>query len=364
MATMTQRAARKTDYATDEERWRAVVDRDSGAVGRFYYAVRTTGVYCRPGCGARLARRENVAFYRTQAEAEREGFRPCQRCRPKQQTSDGQHAAVIARACALLDVADEVPDLKQLAAGVGMSASHLHRVFNSQTGLTPKGYALARRATRVRDELSRGGSVTSAIYNAGFASSGRFYAMSGKALGMTPREFRAGGKGMSVRFAVGDCSLGSILVAATDRGICAIALGDEPAELVRELHERFPSAELIGGDREFERVVATVVSFVERPAAGLGLPLDVQGTAFQHRVWRKLGEIGAGRTRSYAQLARELGSPGGARAVARACAANTLAVAIPCHRVVRTNGSLSGYRWGVERKAKLLASERERGQRS
>jgi AraC family transcriptional regulator, regulatory protein of adaptative response / methylated-DNA-[protein]-cysteine methyltransferase len=239
-----------------------------------------------------------------------------------------------------------------------MSPWHFHRVFKSLTGLTPKAYATAHRAKRMQEELTRRGTVTAAIYNSGFNSNGRFYAESNQRLGMKPSKFRAGGNGARIRFAVGECSLGSILVAASDLGICSIALGNEPDTLLKQLQDRFPNAELIGGDKQFERMVAQVIAFVENPAVGLELPLHVQGTAFQQRVWKALCEIPCGTTCSYSELARTLGQSKAARAVAGACAANTLAVAIPCHRVVHIDGSLSGYRWGVDRKERLLAVER------
>jgi AraC family transcriptional regulator of adaptative response/methylated-DNA-[protein]-cysteine methyltransferase len=239
-----------------------------------------------------------------------------------------------------------------------MSPYHFHRVFKAVTGLTPKAYAAARRAVRVRDELAEGtNSVTQAIYGAGFNSSGRFYAKAEEMLGMTPTAFRKGGDAAAIRFAVGECSLGSILVAATEKGVCAILIGDDPDELAHELQDRFPRADLIGGDAAFEALVARVVGFVEAPALGCNLPLDVRGTAFQQRVWQALRAIPAGETASYAEIARRIGAPGSARAVAQACAANNIAVAIPCHRVVRNDGALSGYRWGVERKRALLARE-------
>jgi AraC family transcriptional regulator of adaptative response/methylated-DNA-[protein]-cysteine methyltransferase len=238
-----------------------------------------------------------------------------------------------------------------------MSRFHFHRVFRTVTGLTPRAYAAAHRARRVREELTRSDTVTEAIYGAGFNSNGRFYATATEVLGMTPTHFRAGGSGASIRFAVGQCSLGEILVAATDKGVCAILLGNDPAALVRDLQDRFPNAELIGGDRDFEALVARVVGFVEAPALGLDLPLDVRGTAFQQRVWQALREIPAGSTTSYTELAARIGAPTAVRAVAHACASNAIAVAIPCHRVVRSDGGLSGYRWGVERKRALLARE-------
>ncbi|MBZ5634060.1 MAG: bifunctional DNA-binding transcriptional regulator/O6-methylguanine-DNA methyltransferase Ada [Acidobacteriia bacterium] len=348
-------------YLTDQVRWEAVIHREKNADGNFFYSVKTTGVYCRPSCPARLARRENVAFYLTPRDAERAGFRACKRCKPNDPTAHGEQAAIVAQACKLIVDAEEPLSLDALAGAVGMSPWHFHRVFKSMTGLTPKVYATAHRAKRMREELSRHGTVTSAIYNSGFNSNGRFYAESNQRLGMKPTEFKAGGEGATIRFAVGECSLGSILVAASDLGICSIALGNDPHTLVRELQDRFPNAELIGGDEQFERMVARVVAFVENPSAGLELPLHVQGTAFQQRVWKALSEIPCGTTCTYAELAKKLGQPNATRAVARACAANTLAVAIPCHRVVQTNGSLSGYRWGIERKQKLLQVENASG---
>jgi AraC family transcriptional regulator of adaptative response/methylated-DNA-[protein]-cysteine methyltransferase len=344
-------------YRTDEERWEAVIHRDKNAGDAFVYCVETTGVYCRPSCPARLARRDNVAFHLTPKDAERAGFRACKRCKPNDPSAHGEQAAVVAKACKLISDAEEPLSLDVLAEAIGMSPWHFHRVFKSMTGLTPKAYATAHRAQRMHEELSRRGTVTSAIYNSGFNSNGRFYAESNKRLGMKPTEFKAGGDGATIRFAAGECSLGSILVAASDLGICSIAIGDDPHTLVRELQDRFPNAELIGGDKQFERMVARVVAFVENPSAGLELPLHVQGTAFQQRVWKALCEIPCGTTCTYSELAHKLGQPNATRAVAGACAANALAVAIPCHRVVRTDGSLSGYRWGVERKERLLQVE-------
>lgn len=356
MATVLKNKNEKT-YLTDQERWEALIRRDKHAAGAFFYSVKTTGVYCRPSCPARLARRENVAFHLTPKDAERAGFRACQRCKPNDPSAHGEQAAIVARACKLIVDAEEPLALDALAEIIGMSPSHFHRVFKSMTGLTPKAYAAAHRAKRMHEELSRRGTVTSAIYNSGFNSNGRFYAESNQRLGMKPTEFKAGGEGATIRFAVGECSLGSILVAASHLGICSITIGDDPNTLVRELQDRFFNAELIGGDQQFERMVARVVAFVENPSAGLELPLHVQGTAFQQRVWKALREIPCGTTRTYSEIAQKLGLPNATRAVAGACAANTLAVAIPCHRVVRTNGSLSGYRWGVERKEKLLHVE-------
>jgi AraC family transcriptional regulator of adaptative response/methylated-DNA-[protein]-cysteine methyltransferase len=344
-------------FASEEERWAAMVRRDRAADDLFYYSVSTTGVYCRPSCAARLPLREHVRFYATCAEAEAAGFRPCKRCRPKEARLEQRQAAAITRACRLIEQSEEAPDLDALAAAAGMSRFHFHRVFKSITGLTPKAYAAAHRSKRVRRELDRAHTVTDAIYEAGFNSSGRFYANSSKMLGMTPRNFRAGGAGASIRFAVGECSLGSILVAATEKGICSILLGEDAESLTRDLQDRFPKAQLIGGDAEFERWMASVVGFVEQPRIGLDLPLDIRGTAFQERVWGALCEVPLGSTASYAEIAKRVGAPKAVRAVAQACAANPLAVAIPCHRVVRHDGALSGYRWGVERKRALLDRE-------
>ncbi|RSZ56767.1 bifunctional DNA-binding transcriptional regulator/O6-methylguanine-DNA methyltransferase Ada [Massilia atriviolacea] len=348
-------------FGSDEARWAAVQRRDGGADGRFYYSVRTTGVYCRPSCGARAALRANVAFHASGADAERAGFRPCLRCKPDQPPLAERHARVVAQACRLIDASEAEPDLDSLATACGMSRFHFHRIFKQHTGITPKAYAAARRAGKVDAGLATAGSVTEAIYAAGYNSSGRFYANAPARLGMTPTAWRAGGSGAVIRFAIGACSLGAILVASTEKGICAILIGDDPDALARDLQDRFPAAELRGADAAYEETVARVVGLVEAPNVGLDLPLDVRGTAFQQRVWQALREIPAGQTVSYAELAARIGMPAGARAIAGACAANPVAVAIPCHRVVRTDGALSGYRWGVERKRILLDRESEGG---
>jgi AraC family transcriptional regulator of adaptative response/methylated-DNA-[protein]-cysteine methyltransferase len=355
----TDGASRKTARSwNDDARWRAVERRDRAADGTFVYSVRTSGVYCRPSCAARLPRRENVAFHATCAEAERAGFRPCKRCRPNEPALADQQAAAIARACRLIEEAEEAPRLAALAQAAGLSPFHFHRVFKAVTGVTPKAYADAQRGKRVRAELAQSGTVTEAIYGAGFNSSGRFYAAAPGVLGMTPTEFRAGGDGNIIRFAVGQCSLGAILVAATDKGVCAIELGDDPDALVRDLQDFFPKARLVGGDAAFEQLVAKVVGFVEAPAQGLELPLDIRGTSFQQRVWKALRAIPVGSTTTYTEIARRIGRPKAVRAVAHACASNAIAVAIPCHRVVRIDGSLAGYRWGVDRKRALLTREK------
>lgn len=349
------------DYRGEESRWAALRARDAAADGKFYYSVRTTGVYCRPSCAARPARRENVAFHDSCAAAEAAGFRPCKRCKPDLPPQAERRTQAVAAACKAIATAEakgmDMPDLDTLAQAAGMSRYHFHRVFKEATGLTPRAYASARRAERLRTQLPAANSVTEAMYDAGYNSSGRFYEKSQEVLGMQPSSYRAGGTGMRIRFAVGACSLGSILVASTDKGVCAVLLGDDPDALARDLQDRFPKACFVGGERDFEQWMARVVGLVEAPRQGLSLPLDVRGTAFQQRVWEALRAIPPGSTASYAEIAERIGAPKAVRAVAQACAANHIAVAIPCHRVVRSDGELSGYRWGVERKRKLLERE-------
>jgi AraC family transcriptional regulator of adaptative response/methylated-DNA-[protein]-cysteine methyltransferase len=347
-------------FATEAARWEAVRRRDPTADGAFLYSVKTTGVYCRPSCAARAARRENVAFHATAAEAERAGFRPCKRCRPDLPSRAEREAALVAEACRAIESAEEAPQLEELAAQAGVSPYHFHRTFKRIAGVTPKAYAAAYRQRRVQDSLSSGSGVTDAIYAAGFNSSGRFYETAPEMLGMAPSAYRMGGQGEAIRYAVDRCSLGCVLVAATERGVCAIMLGDDPRALVADLETRFPKATLAESEPDRADWVAAVVRLVDDPASGegFGLPLDIRGTAFQRRVWEALREIPAGQTASYSEVAARLGSPGAVRAVASACAANKLAVAIPCHRVVAADGGLAGYRWGVERKRRLLERER------
>lgn len=337
--------------------WALVVARDPSADGQFYYAVNTTGVYCRPSCGSRTPRPEHVSFFSTVDAATQAGFRPCKRCKPDQPSLAEHHAGVVASLCRQIETADTPPSLAWLAQQAGMSRFHLHRVFKAVTGVTPKAYAAAHRAHKVREELTRRPKVSDAIYQAGYQSSGGFYQTSNQRLGMTPKRYQAGGLNERIRFAIGECSLGAILVAASALGVCAILIGADPDTLARDLQDRFPRAELIGGEAEFEHWVAKVVGLVDMPRIGLDLPLDIRGTAFQQRVWQALQEIPPGSTASYSDIAQRIGAPNAVRAVAGACAANALAVAIPCHRVVRNDGSLSGYRWGVERKRALLARE-------
>src|SRR6202795_892485 len=351
-------ARRQASYSiVRDPRWARVLARDRTADGKFWYSVATTGVYCRPSCPSRAANPINVQLHDTLADAKVTGFRPCKRCHPDEPSIDAENVAIVARACRLIEESEEEPSLNALAKAVGRSASYFHRSFKAVTGLTPKDYAAAHRASKVREGLASGSTVTEAIYDAGFNSSGRFYEKSTDMLGMTPSHYRAGGVNEDIKFAVGQTSLGAILVASTKKGVAAILLGDDPDELVHDLQDRFPKAHLIGADCEYEALVARVVGFVEAPKIGLNLPLDVRGTAFQERVWKALQEIPAGATVSYTEIARRIGSPTSVRAVAGACAANNLAVAIPCHRVVRNDGALSGYAWGVERKKALLDRE-------
>ncbi|MCG6157604.1 bifunctional DNA-binding transcriptional regulator/O6-methylguanine-DNA methyltransferase Ada [Rubinisphaera margarita] len=344
-------------FITDDARWQAIVSRDAAADRRYYYGVRTTGVYCRNVCASRQPSRKNVRFFASRQTAEAAGFRPCKRCRPDDEETNGE-ANAIERACRLIENAERVPSQTELAAAVGFSPTHFHRLFRRQTGLTPRQYAAGLRDERLRTELAAQKTVQRAMESAGFATSSRLYAATNKALGMQPSRFRTGGAGETIRFAVGECWLGSVLVAATSLGVCRITLGKEPEPLLEEFQQEFTAAELIGDDPEFEQTVAVVIRFITTPAAGLDLPLDIRGTAFQLRVWQAVSAIPPGTTVTYTDLAERLGCPESARAVASAVGKNHLAVAIPCHRVIRRDGSLAGYRWGLERKVELLNRER------
>jgi AraC family transcriptional regulator of adaptative response/methylated-DNA-[protein]-cysteine methyltransferase len=335
-----------------DARWETLRRREGGD---FFYSVKTTGVYCRPDCASRLPKPENVGFYASCDEAEAAGFRACLRCKPRGNSVQARQAEMIADVCRFIEGAEDAPSLEEMAKRAGLSPHHFHRLFKAVTGLTPKAYADAHRSRRVRESLSAGEAVTAALYEAGFSSSGRFYERSNAILGMKPTEYQSGGAG-DIRFAIGQCSLGAVMVAQSDRGICAITLGDDAEALIEDLQDRFPKANLIGADPDFEQTVAQVIGVVDQ-GQKLDLPLDIRGTAFQQRVWQALRAIPAGETRSYAEVAEAIGSPAAVRAVAGACAANALAIAIPCHRVVRTDGALSGYRWGVERKRALLLKE-------
>lgn len=356
-STLTGRQRRTPLSVAEDSRWERIVARDKSADGHLWYSVSTTGVYCRPSCPSRTANPKNVQLHDTLESAKATGFRPCKRCNPDGPSIDADNATLVAKACRLIEQSEEEPSLETLADAVGRSPSYFHRVFKAATGVTPKDYAEAHRAAKVREGLVSGSRVTEAMYDAGFNSSGRFYEKSASMLGMKPSQYRAGGANEEIRFAVGQTSLGAIVIASTKKGVAAILLGDDPDRLVRDLQDRFPKALLIGADRDYEDLVARVVGFVEAPRVGLYLPLDVRGTAFQERVWKALQEVPVGTTVSYAEIARRVGAPKSVRAVAGACAANKLAVAIPCHRVVRNDGSLSGYAWGVKRKRALIERE-------
>lgn len=345
------------DDMEQDARWRAVQQRDKQADGTFVYAVKTTGVYCSPSCASRLPRRENVVFFATAREAEQAGYRPCKRCRQGLIPLAEVQAERVSRACRLIEQAEKAPTLAQLAQAVNMSPFHFHRLFHAITGVTPKGYIAALRGQRIRQQLTTNASVTEAIFDAGFSSNGHFYRESNDLLGMSPKTFQNKGQGMTINFALGRCSLGDILAAESERGICAILLGDDAETLLKELQDMFANASLVGDDAGFALRMAQVVGFVDAPATGLTLPLDIRGTVFQQRVWRTLREIPPGETLSYLDVACKIGLPRAVRAVAGACAANRLAVAIPCHRVIRNSGELSGYRWGIERKRRLLEKE-------
>lgn len=344
-------------FSTDARRWEALIQRDRQADGTFFYAVKTTGVYCRPACSSRLPNRDNVCFFQTATEAQQAGFRPCKRCKPEATSPREEQVQLIARMCKIIEASETAPLLSELATAAGLSQYHLQRLFKEIVGVTPKRYATAQRAKRVREGLQQGESVTQAIYDAGYGTSSRFYEGANEMLGMAPRQYKAGATDVAIRFATARSFLGWVLVAATEQGICAIDLGDTPEALTERLRTRFPNAQWQEPDPTFSNWVAQVTAFIETPARGLNLPLDIQGTAFQQRVWRALQAIPPGTTVSYADVAKQIDSPTSVRAVATACAANTLAVAIPCHRVVRSNGALSGYRWGIERKRALLERE-------
>jgi len=337
-----------------DPRWERILRRDKTADGKFWYSVASTGVYCRPSCPSRACNPKNVTIHDTLEAAKATGCRACLRCRP-----DGiaPATAIVAQACRLIEASETAPSLRELAAAAGLSPFHFHRLFKAGTGVTPKAYAAAHRAARLRENLSRSETITQAIYDAGFDSSGGFYAQSNARLGMTPKAFRAGGTSEILRFAMGACSLGAILVASSARGIAAILLGDDPEALIHDLQDSFPKARLIGGDAGYEALVAQVVGVVDSGHPASDLPLDIRGTAFQQRVWQALQTIPAGKTASYSEIAARIGAPKSIRAVAGACAANKLAVAIPCHRVVRNDGTISGYRWGVAAKRRLLETE-------
>lgn len=335
--------------------WHQVIARDARQDGCFVFAVRTTGIYCRPSCPSRRPRRDSVEFFRTSQEAERAGYRACLRCKPGQASEQAQY---VLRARQLLDEAEATLTLAQLSKRVGISPFHLQRLFKRATGLSPRQYQSARRVQQIKTGLRKGDNVTTALYDAGFSSPSRLYENSDQQLGMTPGTYRRGGQGMLITFGIAPTPLGRILVAATERGLCAVRFGENATELERDLRTEFHAANLHRDDAALRRYIEPLMASLRGENAIIDLPLDLRATAFQKRVWEALRRIPRGETRSYAQVAREIGKPKAVRAVAHACASNPVAIAVPCHRVVRSDGDLAGYRWGIERKKKLLQSER------
>lgn len=346
-----------TAEITDTQ-WQAILVRDRRADGRFVYGVITTGIFCRPSCPARRPNPDNVRIFPNGQTALQAGFRPCRRCHPFS-SADSPVTDTVIELCRYIEQSHGLPTLKDLAAHCGWSRHHLQRQFKAVTGLSPRDYALAVRRRRLAVNLQHSGSISDAMQESGMESSSQLYTQGKQMLGMLPGQYRSGGTGVTIRFAIAECSLGSLLVAETAQGICAISLGDDPEPLLHEFQARFAHADLLPPDQAFDDKVARVIALIEDPRRNLSLPLDIRGTAFQQRVWQALQQIPPGTTLSYQELAEKIGQPGAARAVASACAANTLAVAIPCHRIVRRDGSLSGYRWGVERKRALLEREHE-----
>lgn len=352
-AAMKRTAILKTDAA----RWQALRRKSSGAVGKFFYGVRTTGVYCRPECGAKLPLRKNVLFFDSCAEAERAGFRACRRCHPRNESPDRTKIETITRACEIITQREEMPSVDDLAKEFGLSRFHFQRMFKKEVGLSPRQFATALREERMRGLLKSGKNVTEAIYAAGFNANSRFYENSSEMLGMKPVDFRRGGSGTKIHYSIVPTSLGRVVVAGTERGICCVHFGANRRELLEHLRELLPRAELIRGDEVFDSWVQRVVLSIDSVKPSEDLPLDVKGTVFQKRVWRALREIPAGSKLTYKEVAAKIGKPDAVRAVARACATNSVAVVVPCHRVVRTDGKLAGYRWGLERKRELLRRE-------
>ncbi len=340
----------------DAERYDAFARRDKGLRAAFVMAVKTTGVYCRAGCPARMPKFENVQFFDASDAARAAGFRACKRCKPDETASP--HAATIADACRAIEAAETAPNLETLAQRAGLSPFHFHRVFKAETGVTPADYAAAVRDRRAKTALKDGATVTEAVYDAGYVSASRFYEGADTRFGMRPRAYRDGGQGEEIKLAVAPCSLGWVLAGATAKGLCAIEIGDDPDAMIAEFSRNFRNAKAVENDAELTRMVEQVVAAIEKPGdAFKGLPLDIRGTAFQQRVWDALRRIPAGETWTYAQVAEAIGAPKAVRAVGMACGSNPVSIVVPCHRVVGSNKKLTGYRWGVERKRELLKRE-------
>jgi AraC family transcriptional regulator, regulatory protein of adaptative response / methylated-DNA-[protein]-cysteine methyltransferase len=341
-----------------QNKWQQVMARDARQDGRFVFAVRTTGIYCRPSCPSRRPRRDSVEFFPDPNEAERAGYRACLRCKPTEVSAQAQY---VTKARQLLDNAESAVTLADLSKRVGLSPFHLQRLFKRATGLSPREYQSARRMQQVKSGLRNGDDVTTALYDAGFGSPSRLYEKAPHQLGMTPGEYRRGGLGAKIRFTVVPTPLGRMLVAATDRGLCAVRFGESVPELDRDLRQEFHAAELHRDDTALREYVDPLLASIRGDRSTVDLPLDVRATAFQQKVWDSLRQIPRGETRSYSEVARKIGLPAAVRAVAHACASNPVAIAVPCHRVVRSDGDLAGYRWGIERKQKLLDSEKSSG---
>ena len=347
-------------FSTDEARWDALKNRNSDADGFFYYGVKSTSVFCRPGCSSRRPLRKNVVFLESCREALNQGFRPCKRCKPGDKKADAASIKLIVDACRQIEQAETPPPLEKLAKRAGLSPSHFHRLFKKIVSVTPKQYGVTHQLQRFRDTILSGNSVTDAIYQSGFSSSSRAYEKSSRLPGMKPRELKSGGAAITIQYGLSPCFLGWVIVGATDRGVCSVEFGDSPDELPLILQRRFPKALLKKGDEEFESLICEVTAFIESPDLDVQIPLDVQGTVFQQKVWDILRQIKPGETKSYSEIAEKLGNPRAVRAVAGACASNRLAVVIPCHRVVAKDGRISGYRWGIERKKQLLKNEQRK----
>ncbi len=352
----------KATYSADADRWDAVTTRDTQADGAFFYAVKTTGVFCRPSCASRLPRRENVAFFATADDARAAGYRECKRCQPG---GLPRELAIVQRACAALDADPQQRlTLAQLSDAVHLSPFHLQRLFKRVVGVSPRQYQAARRGAALRDALERGDDVTRAAADAGYTSPSRLYSTTASELGMAPSTYRRKGAGLRMHYASAPTRLGFVLVAATGQGICRIAFGDDAATLVNDMRDAFANAELIEDPARIAPFIAQIDAYLEGKRLTFDLPLDIASTAFRQRVWDALQRIPYGQTRSYTQIAEALGAPNAVRAVASACAANPVALAIPCHRVVQKGGALAGYRWGLPRKAALLEAEAQHAQRA